>query len=105
MEKIDETSSSSQPRVAWQSFLATTLESLLAFYIATFCVAVYFKHRSAHWITPFIFLCLLYAFVIIACTKRVFKKLSIATVMLIIPIAPLIALIIVITMIPILQFF
>lgn len=91
--------------VPWKVFLKITLESLIAFYIATFCMAMYYIHRSEQWVITGLFLALLYLFVIAVCAKRVIEKLSMATIMLIIPIAPLIALIIVISLIPLLQLF
>ena len=91
--------------VPWKLFLSTTLESLLAFYIATFCMAMYFTHRSGGWMAVGILLVVLYLFVIFVCAKRVMEKLSLAIIMLIIPIAPLIALIIVVSLIPLLQWF
>jgi membrane-associated HD superfamily phosphohydrolase len=89
----------------WKHFILITTESLLTFYIATFCVAMYFTHRGPDWVFQGIILGILYAFVIFACGKRVVQNLPISALMLIIPIAPLIALIIVISLIPILEKF
>lgn len=89
----------------WKRYLIITTESLLAFYVATFCIAMYFTHRGTEWIVQGILLAILYVFVIFACATRVVKKLPVAALMLIIPIAPLIALIIIISLIPILQNF
>ena len=91
------------PLVPWKTYVTITLESLLTFYLATFCVAIYFTHRGVGWIIPGIILIALYLFVIVACAKRIIDKLSLAALMLIIPIAPLLALIIVISLIPLLQ--
>jgi hypothetical protein len=99
---MEATSPSSVP---WKAFVKTTSESILAFYIATFCLGMYFLHRSPEWWQMGIVLGLLYSFVIIVCAKRVFENLSLAAIMLITPIAPLIALIIVVTLIPILEMF
>lgn len=89
----------------WKHYIYITIESLLSFYVATFCMAMFFMHKGINWITPGIILGCLYLFVIFACAKRIIEKLSLATVMLIIPLAPLIALMMVISLIPILQFF
>ena len=91
--------------VEWKPFVITTIESLIAFYIATFCIAMFFIHHGSAWMSLAIILGLLYLFVIFMCGKRVLEKMSMATVFLIIPIAPLIALIIVVSLIPLLQFF
>lgn len=87
----------------WKLYIITTVESLLTFFLATFCVAMFFTHRGPNWVLPAIFLGALYLFVIFALVKRVIDKFSWAAIMLIIPIAPLIALIMVVCMIPILQ--
>lgn len=102
MPQPDSTHTSLLP---WKRYLIITTESLLAFYIATFCLAMYFTHRGTGWIFQGILLAILYAFVIFACATRVIQKLPVAALMLIIPIAPLIALIIIISLIPIMQNF
>ncbi|MBA3660158.1 MAG: hypothetical protein H0W64_00340 [Gammaproteobacteria bacterium] len=91
--------------VSWNIFLKITVESLIAFYIATFCLAMVVTHRSDYFIFDIVFLVILYAFIIIVCGWRVGRNLSIATVMLIIPIAPFVALAIIVSMIPLLQLF
>lgn len=103
MNNIEQSQSKTQSTVPWKLFVVTSIESLLAFYLATFCMAMYFIHRGTNWVIPGVFLGLFYLFVIFVCAKRVIEKLSLATVMLIIPIAPLLAIIIVISLIPILQ--
>jgi hypothetical protein len=91
--------------IPWKLYVLVTIESLLTFYIATFCVAMFFTHRGTNWIIPGILLGVLYLFVIIASAKRLSEKLSLATIMLIIPLAPLIALICVVSLFPLLQIF
>lgn len=91
--------------VSWKIFLVITIESLLSFYIATFCIAMVVTHRGNYFIWDMVFLLILYIFIIIACGIRIGKNLSLATIMLIIPIAPFIALAIIISMIPLLQLF
>jgi predicted membrane-bound dolichyl-phosphate-mannose-protein mannosyltransferase len=97
--------SKQQALVPWKSYIISTAESLLAFYLATFSIGMYFLHRPANWFIPGLFLGLLYLFVIVVCAKRILEKVSIAALMLIIPMAPLIALIIIVTLIPILEQF
>lgn len=104
-EEMNATVSDSVSSVSWKTFLLTTSESLLTFYLATFCFGMLIMHRSTDWMIDIIAMSILYVFIIVACSWRVFKKLSIATVMLIIPIAPFLALAIVISMIPVLQLF
>ncbi len=89
--------------VPWKIYLTTTAETLIAFYLATFSLAMFYLHRSSSWLPEAIFLLTMYLFVIFVCGKRIMEKLPISAVMLIIPIAPLIVLIMVISLIPILQ--
>jgi hypothetical protein len=90
--------------VPWKFYLTITLESLLMFYLATFCVAMYFTHQGVNSIILSIFLVALYLFVIFGCAQRVIKKLPVAALMLFIPLAPLIAIIILLSLVPVLQY-
>jgi hypothetical protein len=89
----------------WKIYLTITAESLLTFYIATFCMVMFFKHPGTNWVIPAIILGLLYAFVIFVCIKRVIQFLPLPAIMLIIPLAPLIAIIVLLSLIPVLQNF
>ncbi len=91
--------------VPWKIYLTITAETIIAFYLATFSLAMYITHRSPDWVLTIIILGLLYIFIIGACIKRLLEKLSIAALMLIIPIAPLLALGVVVSLIPLLQLF
>ncbi len=98
-------SNDDQSLIPWKHYVSVTIESLLTFYLATFCIAMFFTHRGTNWISSGILMALLYLFVIFVCAKRVMQKLPLASLMLIIPLAPLIALIIIVSLIPILQLF
>lgn len=89
--------------VPWKKYLKITFESLLAFYLATFCMGMFFTHRGPDWLLPGIFLIVLYLFVIVVCAKRILEKLAMPALMLVIPIAPLIALILVVSLIPLIE--
>lgn len=89
--------------INWKTYLTITAESLLSFYLATFCVAIYFTHQGTQWLFLSIILVILYLFVIGVCAKRIIQTLPLQALMLIIPLAPLIALFIVISLIPILE--
>ena len=91
--------------VPWKNYLTITAETLLAFYLATFCMAMYFTHQGAQWIFPSVLLGILYVFVLAVCVKRIIARLSIAALMLVIPIAPLLALTLVVSLIPVLEQF
>lgn len=97
------TAEKSNVTVPWKSYLTITAESVLTFYLATFCIAFYFAQHGIEWILPSILVVMLYIFVIIACIKRVIEKLSMAALMLVIPIAPLLVLIMVVSLIPVLE--
>ena len=92
-------------RISWKLYCSIVGEFFLGFYIATFCVALYITHREGA--NPFAtyLLAFLYLFVIAISIKRVLEKLPIAGIMLFAPTAPLIALILIVTLIPILEFF
>lgn len=89
----------------WRLYLTTTLETLIAFYLSTFSFAMFFSHHGLRSITLGIVMVLLYLFVIASCALRVGNKLPLQALMIIIPIAPFIALASVLTLIPILQYF
>ena len=89
--------------IPWKLYLTVTAESLLTFYLATFCMVMFFTHRGTDWIPLAILLGILYAFVIFVCAKRIIQLLPLPALMLIVPIAPLLALIIVLSLIPVLQ--
>lgn len=89
----------------WRTYMVLIAESVIAFYLASFCIAMYFSHRGTDWLIPAIFMIVFYLFVIFVCARRVSQKLPLATLMLMIPITPLVALIIIVSMIPIIQFF
>lgn len=87
----------------WKLYLTITAESLLSFYLATFCMAMFFTHSGLDWVISSILMIILYLFVIFACAKRIIQTLPLHALMLIIPIAPLLVIIIIVSLIPILQ--
>ncbi|TAK78721.1 MAG: hypothetical protein EPO11_00995 [Gammaproteobacteria bacterium] len=76
-------------QTSWRSYLITIIESLSAFFIASFALTMYYFHRGEGWIPMGLVLLALYLFVIIACIKRLIEKLSMAALMLFAPIGPL----------------
>lgn len=91
--------------IPWKFYLGLTLESLLCFYLATFSFAMFFKFRGSSDLSMMIILGVLYLFVIVCCGIRLIKKLPLAALMLLIPIAPFIALALIMSLIPLLQIF
>lgn len=89
----------------WRLYLNTTFETLIAFYIATFSFAMFFSHQGLRSILPGLFMGALYLSVIILCAIRVGSKLPLQALMIIIPIAPFMALAIILSLIPLLQYF
>jgi hypothetical protein len=94
---------SSQNTVPWKVYISTLIECTLSFGIATFCMAMFFTHQGSEWVFLSILLGILYLFVIVVCVRRIAQRFSFATLMLFIPIAPLIPLVIILMLIPILQ--
>lgn len=90
--------------VPWKAYLTLTAESVLAFYLATFCLIMFFIHRGSNWQLSGSILVLLYLFVLFVCGKRLLAKLSLPALMIVIPIAPLLALILVVSLIPLIEF-
>lgn len=91
--------------IPWKRYAATLAEVWVAFCIATFAMGVFFSHLNGHVSTILlaVFLGLLYLTVIIICIKRLIDRLSIAALMLLVPIAPLAVLLLVVSLLPIIQ--
>jgi hypothetical protein len=84
-------------------YLGTLVECLVAFFAATFCVALFFSHLGGHWVIPGVILLALYVFVLGICIRMIVKRLSVAAMMLITPIVPLVALLLIVMLISLLQ--
>lgn len=91
--------------VPWKAYLKITAESLLAFYISTFCLIMYFVHNGFSSIVLSILMVICYLFVIGVCAKRILEKLALPAIMLVVPTAPLVALILVVSLIPVIEYF
>ncbi len=89
--------------VSWKAYLATTLETMIAFYLATFSLAVFFTRHGSSSLLISLLMGALYAAVIGLCLTRIIQKFSMAALMIIIPIAPLLALMSVVSLIPVLE--
>lgn len=88
----------------YKQYFLTLLYTWITFSIATFCMVVFFIHAGDSWIITRILISLLYGFVIVACAKELANKLSLAALMLLIPIAPLAMLILVVSLIQVIQY-
>src|SRR3990167_5410227 len=89
--------------VPWKTYLYTTFQTIIAFYLATLSLAVFFTHKGDSWIPYAILMGILYVTVIGICIARIIQRFSMAALMIIIPIAPLLALVCVVSLIPVLQ--
>ncbi|GEM_PF-2798837 len=90
---MDQTQSHKFVQKSWKSYVITIIESLMAFFVASFSLITYYFHRGENWLPLGILLLALYLFVIVACIKRLIEKLSMAALMLLAPIGPLLMLI------------
>lgn len=91
------------PSQHWTHYLIITLQTIAAIYLATFCVAVFYIHHGEHWLIPSMLLGLLYAFTIIISIKRLINQLPMPLLMIAAPTLPLIILLLVLMLIPVLQ--
>ena len=89
--------------VPWKNYLIATAEIILIFCLATFSLGMYLIHGGMQPLYSFIAMVLLYVTILGLCIQRLATTFSIAALMLIIPIAPLIILLLMISLIPILQ--
>jgi hypothetical protein len=87
----------------WKHYLVITTQSIVAIYLASFCLGIFFVHRGDHWAIPAVILGVLYAFVLVVSVQRIVKELPMAALMIAAPTVPLIILLLLVTMLPILQ--
>lgn len=84
------------------NYLLTSIECIIAFLVATFSVAMFFSHLTPGWYLSGIALIILYVFVLVTCTYLMCKRFSVAALMLLTPIVPLVALLFVLMLLPLL---
>jgi hypothetical protein len=89
--------------VPWKTYLTTTFQTISAFYIATFCFAVFFTRSYGTGISIWFLMTALYLTVIGICVTRIIQRFSMAALMIVIPIAPFLALTSVVSLIPVLE--
>jgi hypothetical protein len=100
---IDNKHSDNSELLPSKLYLGTMVECVAAFFISTFCVAMFFSHLGGQWVIPGAILIGLYLFVLGGCIRLLVKRLPIAAMMLITPIVPLVALILILLLMPLLQ--
>lgn len=88
--------------VPWKAYLSAAIETGIAFYVATLCLAIFFTQRGDSTLLMGL-MGILYFTVIGLCLGRIIQKFSMAALMIVIPIAPLLALFSVVSLIPVLE--
>ncbi len=91
--------------VPWKRYVPAVVETIVVFTLASFLLGLYILHYSHNSIVWHVLAGLVYATVVIFTITRMVRKFSLAANMLMIPIAPFIILMIVVTLIHLLQYF
>lgn len=91
--------------VPWKSYLTTTIQTISAFYLATFCFAIFFTHHNGSGVFTWLLMGALYLTVIGLCVTHIIRRFSMAALMIVIPVAPFLALTCVVSLIPVLEKF
>lgn len=91
--------------VPWKRYILAVTETMVTFTLASFLLGLYILHYSGNSVITHILVGLVYAATVVFTITRMVKKFSLAAIMLMIPIAPLVVLIIVVALIHFLQFF
>ncbi len=89
--------------VPWKLYLTTTFETIISFYIATLCGAIFLTHGGTYSLFQTIIMVILYLTVLICCITRIIQRFSMAALMIVIPIAPFLALVMVVSLIPLME--
>ena len=87
----------------WKQYFVTIFKSMLAIYIAAFCLAMFYTHRGEHWIFTGTIMGVLFLFVFIICIKRIIETLPMAALMIAAPTLPLVLLLLLLSLLPIVQ--
>ncbi|HTM64144.1 MAG TPA: hypothetical protein VL360_06540 [Gammaproteobacteria bacterium] len=91
--------------VPWKRYIFAVAEAAGVFTLASFLLGLYIIREGTNSIPLLLFFILIYAAAVITSIYRMARKFSLAANMLMIPIAPLVILIIVVSLIHLLQFF
>jgi len=91
--------------VPWKRYILAVFEAVITFTIATFLLGLYIIHRGDSSLFLTIFIAIFFAATVIVSIYRMVRKFSLAANMLMVPIAPLVILGIIVSMIHLLQYF
>lgn len=91
--------------ITWKKYTITIIEVWLAFCIATFSLLVFMANlsRQPAIIAEAVLLAILYLFIVFVCIRRLVQRLSVAALMIMVPIAPLAVLLLVVSLLPVIQ--
>lgn len=91
--------------VPWKRYTFAVTQATLTFTLASFFLGLYIMHRGDSSIWLSVFVGLIYTMTVVVSIWRMVKQFSLAAVMLMIPIAPFVILMIVVSLIHLLQVF
>ena len=94
-----------QSFVPWRRYCLAIAEAVLIFTLASFLLGLYIIHRGNSGTVTMVLCAIFYALAIGYTIYRMVRKFSIPALMLMVPIAPLVIMIIVVSLIHLLQFF
>jgi hypothetical protein len=97
--------SSQADRVPWKRYVLATSETIFTFTLASFLLGLFIMHRGDSSIATIVAAVLIYLSVVVFSVYRMVRKYSLAANMLMIPIAPFIIMMIVVSLIHVLQYF
>lgn len=92
-----------QTIVPWMRYLTTTLQTVFAFYLATIAFGIFITHPGSATLLSGLLMTCLYLAVIGLCIALIVQRFSLAALMIIVPVAPLLALFSVVSLIPLLE--
>ena len=92
-------------RIPWKRTILAVSETILTFTLASFLLGLLILHHDRFGVAAFIPAGILYAAAVITTVYRMVRKFSLAANMLMVPIAPLIILLIIVSLIHLLQYF
>lgn len=94
-----------QEYVPWKRYTLAVTETIFTFTVATFLLGLYIMHYRNSSIFLTVLVALLYLAAVITSVTRMVRKFSLAANMLMIPIAPLLILVIVVSLVHLLEWF
>lgn len=91
--------------VPWKRYTLAISEAVIIFTLASFLLGLFIIHRGNSSVITMVLIGVFYALTIGYSIYRMIRKFSLAALMLMVPIAPLVILFIIVSLIHLLQFF